>query len=96
MAKYIISQLASHDLDDIADYTLQTFGFTQTDNYAQGLKACFENLLQFKKRGRAANELAPNLRAMEYQSHTIFYQITEPDILIVRILHQSQDAKHHL
>lgn len=96
MAKYSISQLASYDLDDIADYTIQAFGLTQAANYADGLKTCLENLTQFKKRGRAADELAPNLRAMEYQSHTIFYQINEPDILIVRILHQSQDARKHL
>ena len=95
MAKYIISQRASYDLDDIADYTIQTFGFAQANDYAQGLKTCFESLLQFKRRGRAADELAPNLRAIGYHSHMIFYQVNEPDILIVRILHQSQDAKNH-
>ena len=42
MAKYIISRRGSYDLDDIADYTIQTFGFAQANDYAQGLKTCFE------------------------------------------------------
>ncbi|MGA9657586.1 MAG: type II toxin-antitoxin system RelE/ParE family toxin [Asticcacaulis sp.] len=96
MAKYIISQRASYDLDDIADYTIQTLGSGQADDYVKGLKACFESLLRFKKRGRSADKLAPNLRSVVYCSHTIFYQVNEPDILIVRVLHQSQDVKNHL
>jgi toxin ParE1/3/4 len=96
MARYVLSRLASRDLDAVADYTLENFGLIQADKYAEGLKQCFEGLVQFNMRGRAVDELSPGLRAEAYQSHIIFYQIVDADIVIVRILHASQDARRHL
>lgn len=96
MAKYIISQQASYDLDDIADYTIQAFGFTQAASYADGLKTCFESLAQFNKRGRAANELAPKFasRGISVTYDILSDQRTKHSDCAD--LHQSQDARKHL
>lgn len=96
MADYVISRLASYDLDDIADYSIEQFGFDQADRYAEGLIRCFEKLAANRFMGHLVSVKPKGLRAFEYQSHTIFYKPVETSILIVRVLHQAMDAKRHL
>ncbi|MGN7503637.1 MAG: type II toxin-antitoxin system RelE/ParE family toxin [Alphaproteobacteria bacterium] len=36
------------------------------------------------------------MRRLDFESHVIFYDVTETDIVIVRILHGSMDFVKHL
>ena len=46
--------------------------------------------------GRSVHELAEGLRRFEHQSHIVFYEPQETNILIVRVLHKRMDPPQHL
>ena len=91
MAVYKLSGKASADVDDIYEYTIVNFGVEQARTYLHGLDDCFKALAENPLRGRAADELASELRRYEYQSHVVFYREVEQYTLIIRVLHQSMD-----
>jgi len=96
VAKFLLTNWATTDLSDIADFTIQTFGIEQARFYRDGLNHCFEILAENPQLGRNATELAANLQRFDYQSHVVFYIPKESHILIVRILHQRMDFWRHL
>jgi len=96
VGKFHLTNRAVNDLFDIADFTIQSFGIGQARFYRDGLNNCFGILAENPRLGRSADELAPNLRRYEHQSHVVFYIPKDVGILIVRILHQRMDFKRHL
>ena len=96
MAVYKLSGKASADIDDIYEYTIVNFGIEQARTYLHGLGDCFKTLAENPLRGRAADELAPELRRYEYQSHVVFFREVEQYTLIVRVLHKSMDFARHV
>ena len=96
MADFRLSSQADSDLTGIADYTIETFGIEQARRYRDGLEAGLQNLADNPMLGYSADDLAPNLRRLEHQSHVIFYIPLDDGVLIVRILHASMEASRHL
>ncbi|GGZ28753.1 type II toxin-antitoxin system RelE/ParE family toxin [Asticcacaulis endophyticus] len=95
MADFKLSHLAFEDLKDIAKYTRHNYGAAQSQKYRASLKASCEALSQHPSLGHEAT-VAQGLRAFDHQFHTIYYVPTDKGVLIVRILHQSMDARRHL
>jgi toxin ParE1/3/4 len=96
IGSYRLSRLATADLEEIAEYTIELFGIAQARKYRDGLKSCFVQLADNPALGRSANHLIDGLQRFEHQSHVVFY-ITEPDgVFIVRILHSSMDVTRHV
>lgn len=87
MVVYSLSSKAVADLDDIYQYTILNFGLEQAQAYLRGLHKRFQHLADNPTFGRNADQLAPNLRRYEYQSHVVFYIPAEQGVLIVRVLH---------
>ena len=96
MAAYKLSGKASADVEDIYEYTIVNFGIEQARTYLHGLDDCFNALAENPLRGRAADELASELRRYEYQSHVVFYREVEQYTLIIRVLHQTMDFARHV
>jgi len=96
MAVYKLSGKASADVDEIYEYTIVNFGIEQARRYLLGLGDCFQALTENPLQGRAAGELASELRRYEYQSHVVFYREMEQYTLIVRVLHKSMDFARHV
>ncbi|MDX2428460.1 MAG: type II toxin-antitoxin system RelE/ParE family toxin [Xanthomonadales bacterium] len=95
MNNYRLSLLASADLEEIAEYTIERFGVEQARRYRDGLKTCFDQLANNPVLGKRSEQLMRDLRRFEHQSHVVFY-INEPeDIFIVRVLHSSMDVPRH-
>lgn len=46
--------------------------------------------------GRDVKTTAPNARCFIHASHSVYYEIEGEVIMILRILHQSQDPLRHL
>jgi toxin ParE1/3/4 len=61
-----------------------------------GLHERFEMLAEQPTHGRKADELAPGLRRLGYQSPVVFYMPTDNGIRIVGVLHQRMDVTRHL
>jgi toxin ParE1/3/4 len=89
------SQLADDDLLNIAEYTLRTWGKSQTGRYLSELEQCFRLLAGNPGLGRPCDSIVRGMRRMEKGRHVVFYQ-EEPDgILICRILHQGMLPGQH-
>ena len=96
MAVYKLSGKASADVADIYEYMIVNFGVEQARTCLHGLDDCFNALAENPLRGRAADELASELRRYEYQSHVLFYREVGQYTLIVRVLHKSMDFARHV
>ncbi len=92
MNRYIISPIASRDLEEIIDY------FTKQDIdagerfVAEFNKKC-RNLMQFPNLGRSYADLAPLLRGISLEKYIIFifYKPANDRIEIVRVVSGYRD-----
>jgi toxin ParE1/3/4 len=96
VAEFRLSKKARQDLDDIADYTYETFGELQADKYGEELLSAFLLLAERPRIGKAVSGLISNLRSFPFQAHVIYYNAEGNGIFIVRILHSGQDPARHL
>ncbi|MDR3727844.1 MAG: type II toxin-antitoxin system RelE/ParE family toxin [Terracidiphilus sp.] len=83
-----ISREAEADIDQIAAYTTDTWGWVQSDRYLGQLEDSFQLLANNPSMGRSCDAIREGLHRFEIGKHVVFYR-TEPDgILIARVLHQ--------
>ncbi|ETW93061.1 MAG: hypothetical protein ETSY1_40900 [Candidatus Entotheonella factor] len=87
---------AQDDIERIYWDSYDTFGERQADIYHQGLVDCFEMLDDHPYIGRDYSEVRQGLRRYEYESHSVYYRVTDTGPLILRILHRRQDPARHL
>ena len=86
---------AAADIHALYDYTIRDFGLEQARAYVHGLTARLDQLAHNPNIGRRVTELSAELRRVDYRAHMIFYTAGSAGPLIVRVLHQSMDAKRH-
>ena len=90
----IVSPLAQQDIDDIFQYTLETWGERQLEKYGDILKAAMSGLTENPRIG--TEKRGTPFRSFHVGSHTIFYKIGEKAIHIIRVLHESMDFPRHV
>ena len=94
---YSLTRRAAADLKDIYRYTRRRWGQAQAEQYAHQLQQCLTMLATRPHAGRQRAELQPpGLHSFVQGSHVIFYQPQPYGVLIVRVLHGTQDARRHL
>lgn len=93
MARLIFSSEASADIDEIAAFSVRSFGREVADGYLTGLEIACERLLEFPEMAAVHPRLRPTMRCLVYRSHRIFYKVEGGSVLILRILHHRQDTK---
>ena len=98
MAKINFTKKAKIDLEEIWEYTYETWSEKQADkNYNELIKKCHEIKKDFEQ-GRDYSILFPNLKGYKVSKHIIFYRLLEKGktIEIARILHEKMDLKKQL
>ncbi|ADU13449.1 type II toxin-antitoxin system RelE/ParE family toxin [Asticcacaulis excentricus] len=91
MANFTLSDEAGQDLKSIAHYTLDRFGYEQARKYRYELH---ETLMLLTKRpgiGAGCEQIRTQTRRFSHLSHIIYYRPLKQGILVLRILHHSQD-----
>lgn len=96
MENYELSKLAAGDIDRIYEYGILTFGLSQAQTYLLGLYDLLQMLGDNQFFGRSAENLAPNLRKIEYYADVIYYIPNDKRIYVVRIIGKWMDASNHL
>ncbi len=96
MSNFKFSKKAERDLINIVKYTIQNFGKQQSEKYKAELLHCLNRLTENPNLGRSAAQFHPNLRRYNFKSHTIFYEMKDVGIFVVRVLGQKMDYKIHL
>ncbi len=93
---YTYSKRAEKDLIKIYKHTVKEWGLKQAGIYDQGLESTIFLLADNPALGRQSDDIKTGYRRFEYGRHIIFYRNRKSDIFILRILHDSMDAKRHL
>ncbi len=89
-----LSRFARRDLDEIREFTIETWGRNQWLKYYGGLVQAFEGILADPDGGRDRSLFATGLRSVNYGRHVIFFsRITAADDkpVIIRIVHQRRN-----
>jgi len=94
--RFIISEKASADLENIYEYGLQEWGAGRAVDYILSLNEGFTKLAKHPEIGVSYGHVRRLLRGFVVGSHIIFYRKLPDAIRIVRILHQSMDVPRHL
>jgi toxin ParE1/3/4 len=96
MIRYILSPRAQADLDEIWDYTAETWGIDQAERYIRLLQHGIEAVAADPRRGSSCDDIRAGCRKYLVGSHILFYRITSEAIDVVRILHSRTELKRHL
>ena len=91
MADYQLTDRANAELDQIYEYSILNFGLKKAREYFGGFHDCFAILAENPRMGRDYSHVKTGIRRHEYESHSIYYSITDTGILIVQVLHKNQD-----
>ncbi|MCP5441600.1 MAG: type II toxin-antitoxin system RelE/ParE family toxin [Chromatiaceae bacterium] len=95
MASYHLSREALEDLDQLYEFGILTFGLRQADVYFDGIVDRFQEMADRPELYPEVDHIRQGYRRSVYKSHSIYYQISLDDIVIVRILGQ-QDIGEEL
>ncbi len=91
-----LTQDAEHDLANIAEYTLKTFGIKQAEKYYSGLTTALETLALYPELGTSHHNIKAGLKKFVYQNHSIYFYHQQNRLLVLRILNQKQDPLQNL
>lgn len=96
MLRYRLTPTAKSDLTDIWNYTVETWGEKQAENYLQDIEDKLNQLGVNPELGKQRPEIAPGYYAFPVRKHIIFYLISENHIDIIGILHGRMDIDKNL
>ena len=92
MPAYRLTEAASADIEAIFVEGLLLFGLAQADKYHDGLTVTFEFLADYPRAARLREEIDPPVRAYNYKSHLIVYDLGENEtIIVLRVRHGHED-----
>ena len=91
-----LTPAAISDLRSIRDYTLETWGELQEQEYLDALWKKFEEILSGPQRWRFRNDLFPGCQIASQGKHVILFRIDAEVLQVVRILHSAMDFRRHL
>jgi toxin ParE1/3/4 len=97
MAKFYFTNKAVEDLDEIWNYTVETWSESQAEIYYSLLIDSCQELANKPNQGKSYEVVEKNILGFKTGQHVIFYRmVTETEIEVVRILHGMMDMKNHL
>ena len=89
-----LSGLAKADIEDIRDYTVETWGRDQWLIYYLQLVTAFERITEDPDIGRDRSLFVPGMRSVNCQRHVIFFKrlnAADGAAVILRIVHQRRN-----
>jgi toxin ParE1/3/4 len=95
MAGYRLSNTAVADVERIYQYSILNFGLTKANTYIDRLHDRLSVLNEQPHWGNAYAHIAPELKRYEYGAHSIYYEIADGGIFIIRVLGNRQDPARH-
>lgn len=87
---------AEADLTRIWLYTCAEWGAEQADKYLDQLEVGMKQLLSHPLLGADYAHVLTGYRRLQVEHHAVFYQVLEPEVLVVRVLHEDMDAPKRL
>lgn len=97
MASYRLTNKAVEDLNQIWEYSRDTWSEEQADYYYQMLISIWQDLADNPGIGRTYDTILPGLLGFIANKHIVFYRVIEAELIeVVRILHGRMDIKNRI
>jgi toxin ParE1/3/4 len=96
MREVVFLPRANTDILAIAQYSKDQFGETRAKQYISEMRRQIELAAEFPGVGSNAVGLTSNYRKLRTGSHRAIYRYTDDLLIIVRILHEREDAPDDL
>ena len=96
MLKLSVTPKAESDLTGIWLCTCEEWGVDQADKYLDQLEAGMQQLLNHPSLGTNYTHVLPGYRRLQVEHHAVFYKVIEPEVLVIRVLHEDMDAPQRL
>ena len=96
MKRLALTEIARADLASIRRYSTRIWGREQTTTYMDALRDAMKGIARGTVASRARDDIRPGIRMATCGRHSIFLEADEFRILIVRVLHDRMDYRHHL
>ena len=96
MLKLHVTPKAESDLVNIWLYSCEEWGLDQADKYLDLLEMGMKQLLNHPLLGANYSYVLQGYRRLQIEHHAVFYQVLEPEIRVVRVLHEDMDAPQRL
>ena len=96
MLELRLTKAADADLTPIAEYTIERYGLKQARAYADGLFKALALLTENPQLGSDQGQVRANTRRLVHESHRIYYEVGEAQVLVLRILGPGQDPLRQL
>ena len=84
MKRLVLAEIARADLASIRRYSTRTWGRDQTSKYMDALRDTMKGLVRGTVFTRTRDDLRPAIQMARSGSHSIFFEVEESRILIVR------------
>ena len=89
-----LSRLAQQDLNEIRQYSLESWGHARWLEYYKGLVSTIAGIAADPDGGRDRSLFAPGLRSVSYSRHIVFFariKAADNQPVILRIAHQRRN-----
>lgn len=94
--RLIFSPQAAIDIDEIYDFTADTWGVARAELYTLEIRRGCMAISRSELRGRPLDRVRPGYFSLSSGSHFIIYKQDDANLTIVRILHQRMNIAAHL
>lgn len=91
--KIELAPLAKADIEDIIQYTQETYGSAKRKSYSADIRKALRNIKENPHLGHAREDIDTNHKAWTINSHVIVYAVTDSRISIFRVLHSHRDFR---
>ena len=93
-AQFKLTESATQDIEEIADYLSQQSGFDRAERFVRRLNDQFSKIAQFPHIGRSRNEISEGIRSFPVDnSYLILYISAGPSVEILRVVSSYRDLK---
>lgn len=96
MFELSVTPKAEADMIGVWVYTCEQWGADQADKYLDQLGKGLDQLISYPLLGADYAHVLPGYRRLQIEHHAVFYKVVEPEVLVVRVLHQGMDAPARL
>ena len=79
------------ELDALNYFGIMTYGSGPAESYYRDLQDAMNALTQHPFIHRERDEVRPPVRLLVFRAHNVFYDVTDEDVVIVRVLHHTAD-----
>jgi toxin ParE1/3/4 len=93
---YVVSKAAVSDLEEIWQYTRDTWPIEQADRYYTLIMDEIEYICNNPNSGKSMEHARKEYRASKVKSHLIFYRVINNVVRVIRILHERMDIDNRL